>query len=178
MQRRGFAGVRWHQARCYTEQHSAAMDTNTEIPKRAFFKAAEVCSIVGVQPYVLKSWAAEFPSLSGKKRKNGSRVYGRGEVELVLRIKELLYVDGLTLGAARRKLLGQQEALEPEADASLDELVGEDVRERLAEVKRGLRSILALLSGHGDGIVEADEAKPAARRSALVRRRSVPREAV
>ena len=138
------------------------MATTIEIPKRAFFKAVEVCSIAGVQPYVLTSWAVEFPSLSGKKRKSGSRVYGRGEVELVLRIKELLYIDGLTLGAARRKVLGEEVDAGPEADALLEEPLGDNDRARLAEVRRGLRSILELLSGNGDGIVEPDEAKPIA----------------
>ena len=93
------------------------MAAPVEIPKRAFFKSAEVCAIAGVQPYVLKSWESEFPSLGGKKRRDGSRVYGRPEVELVLEIKELVYGEGLTLGAARRKLdSGDRDQTEPEAE--------------------------------------------------------------
>ena len=38
-----------------------------EIPERSVFKASEVCSIAEVQPYVLKSWEAEFPSLGKLK---------------------------------------------------------------------------------------------------------------
>ena len=126
------------------------MITDVDIPKRALFKAAEVCSIAGVQPYVLSSWEAEFAGLGRSKKRDGTRVYRRAEVELVLRIKHLVFVDGLTLGAARRQLQGEQEAGEPQGEESLEDLLGKDVRERMVEVKRGLQAILELLSnGHG-----------------------------
>ena len=38
-----------------------------EIPNRALFKAAEVCDLVQVQPYVLRTWEAEFPNLGVAK---------------------------------------------------------------------------------------------------------------
>ena len=129
------------------------MATLIEVPKRAFFTSAEVCTIAGVQPYVLKSWEKEFPSLGGKLRKDGSSVYGRAEVELVLEIKHLVYGDGLTLGAARRKLRVEQEAneLEPEL---LHGRLDDEIRERFTAVKQGLREILELLSGNGVGAVQ------------------------
>mgnify|MGYP003307185288 FL=1 len=113
-----------------------------EIPKRSVFKASEVCSIAEVQPYVLKSWEAEFPSLG--KSKGDARVYRRADVETVLEIKRLLYEEGLTLGAARRKL-----DVELEVDDSGDESLDGDVRERITQAKEGLRSILELLSKNG-----------------------------
>src|SRR5579871_653400 len=61
-----------------------------EIPDRALFKAAEVCELAKVQPYVLRSWEAEFPELGVAKTAGGPRVYRRGDVEQVLRIKHLL----------------------------------------------------------------------------------------
>lgn len=123
------------------------MASPTDIPKRSFFKSAEVCAIAGVQPYVLKSWETEFPTLGGKKRKDGSRVYGRPEVELVLAIKDLVYGEGLTLGAARRKLRSD-EPVEVE-EVVVDDGVDDETRQRLASVKQGLREILALLSNGG-----------------------------
>jgi len=117
-----------------------------EIPNRALFKAAEVCDLVKVQPYVLRSWEAEFPALGVAKSAGGPRVYRRGDVEQVLRIKHLLLVEGLTLAGARRRL--DDEATPVAADAPLiDELIGQNARERLTEVKRGLRAILDLLGG-------------------------------
>jgi DNA-binding transcriptional MerR regulator len=117
-----------------------------EIPNRALFKAGEVCDLVKVQPYVLRSWETEFPELGIAKAAGGPRFYRRVDVEQVVRIKHLLLVEGLTLAGARRKL--QEEATPIAADAPvIDELMGEHARERLTEVKRGLRSILELLAG-------------------------------
>jgi DNA-binding transcriptional MerR regulator len=117
-----------------------------EIPNRALFKSTEVCDLVKVQPYVLRSWEAEFPDLGVTKSGGGSRVYRRADVEQVLRIKHLLLVEGLTLAGARRKL--QEEASPVAVDAPvIDELIGRHARERLTEVKRGLQSILELLAG-------------------------------
>jgi len=122
------------------------MPAAIEIPNRALFKAAEVCDLVKVQPYVLRSWEAEFPALGVAKSAGGPRVYRRGDVEQVLRIKHLLLVEGLTLAGARRRL--DEESMPVAADApGIDELIGQNARERLTEVKRGLRSILDLLGG-------------------------------
>jgi DNA-binding transcriptional MerR regulator len=117
-----------------------------EIPNRALFKSGEVCELVKVQPYVLRSWETEFPELGISKAAGGPRVYRRVDVEQVVRIKHLLLVEGLTLAGARRKL--QEEATPIGANAAvIDELMGEHARERLTEIKRGLRSILELLAG-------------------------------
>src|SRR4051795_9668420 len=124
------------------------LSTPVEIPKRALFKAAEVCDLAKVQPYVLRSWEAEFPDLGVAKSAGAPRVYRRGDVEQVLRIKHLLLVEGLTLAGARRKL--EEEGAPVAADTPLDELMGRHARERITEVKRGLQALLDLLSG-GDG---------------------------
>ena len=116
-----------------------------EIPNRALFKAAEVCELVKVQPYVLRSWEAEFPELGVAKTAGGPRVYRRADVEQVLRIKHLLLVEGLTLAGARRKLVVDEAPVAADAPV-IDELLGRNARERLTDVKRGLRSILDLLS--------------------------------
>lgn len=120
--------------------------TTVDIPNRALFKAAEVCELVKVQPYVLRTWEAEFPELGVAKVEGGPRVYRRADVEQVVRIKHLLLVEGLTLAGARRKL--HEDASPVAADVSvIDELMGQHARERLTEVKRGLQSILELLAG-------------------------------
>jgi DNA-binding transcriptional MerR regulator len=119
-----------------------------EIPQRALFKAAEVCDLLQVQPYVLRSWEAEFPALGVSKAAGGPRVYRRADVEQVLRIKHLLLVEGLTIAGVRRKL--EDEVGPVAADLPvIDELIGQHARERLTDVKRGLQSILELLSPPG-----------------------------
>src|SRR6267154_4989504 len=106
-----------------------------EIPRRALFKAGEVCDLVKVQPYVLRSWEAEFPELGVAKAPGGPRIYRRIDVEQVVRIKHLLLVEGLTLAGARRRL--DEEGTPVAADQpAMAELVGKNARERLTAVKR------------------------------------------
>ena len=141
-------------------------DAQVEIPKRALFKAAEVCDLAKVQPYVLRSWEAEFPELGVAKGDGAPRTYRRSDVEQVLRIKHLLLVEGLTLAGARRRLEEETAPVAPDAP-SMDELIGQNARERLTEVKRGLRSILSLLSDGGELRLTSPVAAP-------VRVRSMP----
>jgi DNA-binding transcriptional MerR regulator len=119
-------------------------EASIEVPKRALFKASEVCELVKVQPYVLRSWEAEFPDLGVAKSEGGPRVYRRQDVEQAIRIRHLLLVDGLTLAGARRRL---EEEEAPVASGTLEELISQNARDRLTEVKRGLRAILDLLAG-------------------------------
>lgn len=117
-------------------------------PKRELFKAADVCEVVQVQPYVLRSWEAEFPQIGQAPPGGGPRLYRRSDVELVLRIKQLILEEGLTLSGARRRL--EEDSGENNGAAVLvEEVVGDRVREQLRHVKSGLRSILELLAKDG-----------------------------
>ncbi len=121
---------------------------STEIPNRAAFKAAEVCAIAGLQPYVLRTWEAEFPDLGVENTAQGQRIYRKVDVERVLRLKHLILVEGLTLAGARRKITqesGNVEA-EPDAEALLPGLVSAEVRKRILELRSGLQAILKMLS--------------------------------
>jgi hypothetical protein len=66
-------------------------NTTTQIPEKLFYKAAEVCQITDTQPYVLRFWESEFPQLASEKNRGGQRVYRRSDIDLVFRIKKLLY---------------------------------------------------------------------------------------
>ncbi len=81
------------------------------IPEKLYFKIGEVCDLVGVQAHVLRYWETEFPQLSPQKNRSGQRSYRRRDVEISLRIKELLYDDMYTIAGARKKL--QIELREP-----------------------------------------------------------------
>ncbi len=75
-----------------------------EIPEKIYFKIGEVCDILGVQAHVLRYWETEFPMLSPQKNRSGQRSYRRRDVEISLRIKELLYDEMFTIAGARKKL--------------------------------------------------------------------------
>jgi DNA-binding transcriptional MerR regulator len=119
-----------------------------EIPNRSLFRQPEVCEIAKVQSYVLRSWEAEFPDLGVTKTEGGQRVYRRSDVERVLRIKHLLFVEGLTLAGVRRKLIEEGADANADKDALKDvaALFGVDARERILQVKKGLREIASMLS--------------------------------
>jgi DNA-binding transcriptional MerR regulator len=74
------------------------------IPDKLFFKIGEVCELVGVQAHVLRYWETEFTMLQPQKNRAGQRTYRRKDVEIALRIKELLYDEGFTIAGAKRKL--------------------------------------------------------------------------
>lgn len=91
------------------------------IPDRPAFKASEVCEIAQIKPYVLRSWESEFPDLGLSKTPGGPRVYRRSDVERVLRIRELVFTEGLTLSGVRRRFESEQ----PQPQEDLFSLVAE-----------------------------------------------------
>jgi DNA-binding transcriptional MerR regulator len=77
------------------------------IPEKLFFKIGEVCEITGIQAHVLRYWESEFPMLAPQKNRAGQRTYRKRDVEMVLRIKELLYEDQYTIAGAKKKLTNE-----------------------------------------------------------------------
>jgi DNA-binding transcriptional MerR regulator len=119
----------------------------TDIPKRALYKPAEVCQIAQVQPYVLRSWEAEFPDL-GTAAPGGGRVYRRGDLDRVLQIKQLVFGEGLTLAGARKRV-ADEGPVHGDPVGNITALLDADARDRIAEVRRGLKSLLELIDGNG-----------------------------
>src|SRR6476661_3718101 len=82
----------------------ALQSGSPEIPDKLYFKIGEVSDLLGVEPYVLRYWETEFSVLSPKKSGTGHRLYRRKDVELLLRIKYLLYEKKFTIEGARQSL--------------------------------------------------------------------------
>ncbi len=74
------------------------------IPEKLFFKIGEVCELAGVQAHVLRYWESEFPMLAPQKNRAGQRVYRKRDVEIALRVKELLYEEQYTIAGAKKRL--------------------------------------------------------------------------
>ena len=74
------------------------------IPEKLFFKIGEVCELAGVQAHVLRYWESEFSMLAPQKNRAGQRVYRKRDVEMALRIRELLYEDQYTIAGAKKRL--------------------------------------------------------------------------
>jgi DNA-binding transcriptional MerR regulator len=89
------------------------------VQKRLYYKIGEACKTLGIQPYVLRYWETEFPALAPSKSRSGQRVYSEKELEIIRRIKELLYDEGYTIAGAKKKLeveLASGSLAEPEAE--------------------------------------------------------------
>jgi DNA-binding transcriptional MerR regulator len=117
---------------------------------KSWWSLQEVCELVGLEPHVLRYWESEFSQLRPRRIRGGDRQYREREVQLVRRIRELLYDEHLTIQAARRKMSeesrrsdnpGQLGMLLPEPAAEPD---GDDGLDREA-VLEGLREVLDLL---------------------------------
>jgi DNA-binding transcriptional MerR regulator len=100
------------------------------VPKKLYYKIKEVCEIVGVEAHVLRFWETEFPSLVPPKSKSGQRTYRPKDIELLLRIRKLLYVDGYTIAGARKQL-----SMRIPADASTEEAVPNTRRQESLDLR-------------------------------------------
>jgi len=140
------------------------------IPEKLFFKIGEVCELAGVQAHVLRYWESEFPMLAPQKNRAGQRVYRKRDVEIALRVKELLYEDQYTIAGAKKRLandlraggkfkvseengddsansssVGRAESAVPTSAANSTK-TAED-RRALRQLSTELRNLLALLEG-------------------------------
>jgi DNA-binding transcriptional MerR regulator len=85
---------------------STAAATQPTIEKD-FYRIGEVGRLTSLKPFVLRYWETEFPMLEPVKSSSGHRLYRQEDVEMVLRIKRLLYDEGFTIAGARRHLREQ-----------------------------------------------------------------------
>jgi DNA-binding transcriptional MerR regulator len=92
----------------------APVDPNA-IPDKPFFKIGEAARLCALKPYVLRYWETEFKSIRPQKTSSGQRLYRRQDVELLLRIRHLLYDQRFTIEGARTRLreLGHDEGAPP-----------------------------------------------------------------
>ena len=114
----------------------------TVIPDKLFYRIGEVEHITSVPAYVLRYWESEFKLLRPKKNPAGQRLYRRKDIDLVLRIKTLLYDERLTLEGAKKRLRGEARA-SAQLDLGLRDAALEAALRRLRERLRALRERLA-----------------------------------
>src|SRR5436309_8445911 len=97
-----------------------------DLESKPYYKIGEVCEMTGTQPYVLRFWEAEFPTRAPEKNRSGQRIYRRRDIDLIERIKTLLYEKEYTIAGARKVL-----------EAEADDMEGGDDDATDAETKRG-----------------------------------------
>ncbi|MDA8174696.1 MAG: MerR family transcriptional regulator [Nitrospiraceae bacterium] len=85
-------------------QNRASAQEKQQFPDKLFYKIGEVSRIARVEPYVLRYWESEFPSLRPRKNRAGQRVYVKKDLERILHIRDLLYDEKYTIEGVRLKL--------------------------------------------------------------------------
>ncbi len=114
-------------------------------PNKIFYRVGEVSQLVGVESYVLRYWEKMFPQLKPEKDESGQRVYIRSDIDMVLRIKNLLYEERYTIDGARKKL---KEGIKDKSKSRANARSSEDAQELLTilkNVKSTLQEALAVL---------------------------------
>ncbi len=74
------------------------------IPDKLYFKIGQVSEIAGVPPSVIRFWETEFPKINPKRTPAGQRHYRKSDIELILKIKHLLYNKKFTIQGAIKHL--------------------------------------------------------------------------
>lgn len=122
----------------------------TRPPERLYYSISEVADMIDIKAYVLRFWEKEFPSLKPKKNRAGNRTYQKKDIELLRRIKELLYKEGFTILGARQKLKGDRlpankETVETRPDGLSTEET-RHIRQGLGELRREVEELLELFA--------------------------------
>jgi DNA-binding transcriptional MerR regulator len=122
-------------------RRAAATDVSG-LPDRPYFKIGEAARLCGVKPYVLRYWETEFRSLKPEKTRSQQRLYRRRDVELLLKIRHLLYDKRYTIEGARSRLRGEghdEEPIQvpPPAAPAIN-------RETLQKIKQGLADLIRI----------------------------------
>lgn len=123
--------------------------TPSVLEETRYYRIGEVSRITALKPFVLRYWETEFPTLEPVKSPSGHRLYRQEDVDLVLKIKRLLYDEGFTIAGARRLLKesgsGHTEGPEGGSQSSADVSTTQLNRKMLLDLRDSLRSFLTLL---------------------------------
>ena len=106
-----------------------------ELPDKLYFKIREVSEITGVPAYVLRFWETEFTRINPKRTSSGQRLYRKSDVELILKIKYLLYEKKFTIQGAKQYLQSMcSEKKKPSSPNTIEEIRSElkSIRDFLA----------------------------------------------
>src|SRR5262249_11571300 len=87
--------------------NSTGAAIQTESDDERLYRIGDVARMADVKPFVLRYWETEFPMLEPVKSISGHRMYRQQDVDMVMKIKRLLYDEGFTIAGARRHLREQ-----------------------------------------------------------------------
>lgn len=110
------------------------------IEEKLYYSISEVAKMTTLEPYVLRFWEKEFPMLRPKKNRGGNRIYQKKDIEMVNRIKRLLYKENYTIEGARTRLRSIKPT--PEREGLIN---GARMKTTLAEIRQEAEEVLQIL---------------------------------
>ena len=116
--------------------------------EKGCYRISDVSRLAALKPFVLRYWETEFPMLQPLKSSGGRRLYRQEDVDMVFRIKRLLYDEGFTIAGARRHLREHEGAMEsegPSANTFTEGAAQLLSRKMLLDLRDTLRAFLTLL---------------------------------
>ena len=122
----------------------------TDKSSDAFRTISEVSAELNVPPHVLRFWETKFSNLRPLKRSGGRRYYRPDDINVLMRIRDLLYEDGFTIKGAQRFLKSKESLASTvtvanavtdieASDFAAVQAILVSVRKRLASVRRQLQ---------------------------------------
>lgn len=111
---------------------------------KLYYSISEVAEMVEVRAYVLRFWEKEFPTLKPKKNRGGNRIYQQREIDLINRIKNLLYEEGYTIEGARQRLKSRKSNGQLTLGTATKS--NGELKAKIREIKKGLKDLQKLFS--------------------------------
>ncbi len=105
--------------------------TEPEIPNRRYFRIGEVSALTGIESYVLRYWETEFPGIRPARSSSGQRLYRKQDIEIVLKIRDLLHTKRYTIEGAKQHLTKRQK----DTSSSSQSITLEELRKELVAIR-------------------------------------------
>ena len=119
----------------------------------AFRTISEVAGALDLPQHVLRFWESKFPQIKPMKRGGGRRYYRPEDLDVLRRIKSLLYDDGYTIKGAQKLLkdggeaaadepLAERVATKPAKSEPVPGLLSQDALRDLLSELEGIKKLL------------------------------------
>ena len=106
--------------------------------KKLYYSIGEVSKMVGLKSYVLRYWETEFKQLSPPKNRAGNRTYRQKDIDLILKIKDLLHGRKFTIEGARSVVSGK--SISDSTAKQIDKDIIRQLKNELNEILRIIKN--------------------------------------
>ena len=102
----------------------------------AVYTMTHACELLRIKPHVIRYWEQEIPLVRSGRDKSGRRLYSARDMQILLRLKHLLYDRRFTLEGAREELYRELSGND------------QDVRGKISHIRSELMELYFLVKGN------------------------------